>query len=83
MLSNGHMLKLQIIDTPGKYKLTITKPKNTEASEELKHGGIDTFLWCPNIQELIVSTWNFVKLFIGGWGQHNFMPFYNSKIPEY
>ena len=63
--------------------MTITLPNITEALEEFKYGGIDTFIWCPNILELIVSTWNFVKLYIGGWGQHNFMPFYNSKIPEY
>jgi len=53
------------------------------AQMDLEKNGLNTFLFCEDLQDELLSVITSVKAFVGGLGLHGKVPLFDPQVPEY
>ena len=66
----------------GKHTLTFKAPTE-DAIIDLKAFGLETYLFCEDLQDELLSVFTSLKAFIGGLGMHGKTALFDPKVPAY
>jgi hypothetical protein len=66
----------------GTHTLTFKAPTE-DAIIDLKAFGLETYLFCEDLQDELLSVFTSLKAFIGGLGMHGKTPLFQPKVPAY
>jgi len=82
LFGNTEIIHTEEFLTRGTHKLTF-KAEGKDAQEDVKVNGLETYLFCEDLREELVSVINTAKAFVGGLGMHGKIPLFQPKVPEY
>jgi len=66
----------------GKHVLNF-KASGEAAIEDVKVNGLETYLFCEDLKDELLSVFTTVKAFVGGLGLNGKIPIFGPKVPEY
>jgi hypothetical protein len=67
----------------GTHKLKFKIPDGDESKIDMLEHGLDTFLFCENLKEELLSVFNSLKAFVGGLGMNGKIPLFKPQVPLY
>mmetsp|Transcript_8979 Transcript_8979/g.15193 ORF Transcript_8979/g.15193 Transcript_8979/m.15193 type:complete len:306 (-) Transcript_8979:938-1855(-) len=82
LFANTEILHVEDFFFEGKHEFNIHLSSRVKR-DGFSFFGLETYLFCEDFQDEILSTFNTVKGFIGGLGLHGKIPLYQPKVPEY
>jgi hypothetical protein len=59
------------------------KAPTADAIVDLKAFGLETYLFCEDLRDELLSVFTSLKAFIGGLGMHGKIPLFDPKVPAY
>ena len=82
LMANTEIVHVENFLTSGTHTLTF-KASGKDAVADLAANGIETYLFCENLQDELLSVITTVKAFVGGLGLHGKISLFEPKVPEY
>lgn len=80
LIANTEMWHVESFFFHGTHNLDF---KVGSAQVDLEKNGLNTFLFCEDLQDELLSVITSAKAFIGGLGLHGKIPLFDPKVPEY
>ena len=82
LFGNTEIYHVEDFFTKGTHTLNF-KASGDAAIEDVKINGLETYLFCEDLQDELLSVWTSIKAFAGGLGMHGKIPLFGPKVPEY
>ena len=82
MLANTEIYHVEDFFTHGTHTLKF-KATGEAAMDDLHANGVETYLFCEDMKDELLSVWTSIKAFAGGLGMHGKIPTFGPKVPEY
>ena len=82
LLANTEIWHAEPLASEGTHKITF-KASGQAALIDLQAHGIETYLFCEQLQDELMSVITTLKAFFGGLGTHGKIPLFEPNVPEY
>ena len=81
-LANTELYHFEVVRFSGRHEWTFDV-QSDDAKVDLSQHGLQTYLFCEDIQEELLSIITTLKAFIGGLGLHGKISLFEAHVPEY